>query len=52
MEKVYKQYNQDIKLRLDFNGALDLPRAIRICKELSDYNIEYIEQPVLSLDDL
>jgi len=52
VEKVYKQYNQDIKLRLDFNGALDLPRAIRICKELSDYNIEYIEQPVLSLDDL
>ena len=40
------QYQCDIKLRLDFNGAYDLPRAIRICKMMQDFPIDYIEQPL------
>ncbi|MAV64508.1 MAG: o-succinylbenzoate synthase [Pelagibacteraceae bacterium TMED237] len=51
IEKIYNSYGEKL-LRLDFNGGLDLSKAIRICKELESYNIEYIEQPVLLLDDL
>tara|TARA_B100001029_G_C15062459_1_gene459756 strand:- start:20 stop:1063 length:1044 start_codon:yes stop_codon:yes gene_type:complete len=34
------------KIRIDANGSLDLPRAIRLSKELEKFNIEYIEQPL------
>lgn len=33
-------------LRLDANGAWDVPRAIDVLRELAPYNIEYVEQPV------
>ena len=39
-------YSEGVKLRIDFNENLDLPRAIRVCKELKEYNIDYIEQPL------
>ncbi|MDP7622312.1 MAG: enolase C-terminal domain-like protein, partial [SAR324 cluster bacterium] len=32
--------------RLDVNGAFDLPKAIRFCKEMEAFNIDYIEQPL------
>ena len=28
------------KIRIDANESLDITRAIRLCKELEDYNIE------------
>lgn len=36
------------KLRLDFNGSLDLPKSIRLVKEIEHLKekIEYIEQPL------
>ena len=40
------KYSCDIKFRLDFNGSYDLPRAIRICKMLESFPIDYIEQPL------
>ena len=46
IEAILKKYPKDIKIRLDFNGILDLPRAIRICKEVTSYDIDYIEQPI------
>ncbi len=54
IEKILTQYPNNIKLRIDFNGALDLVKAIRICKSLENYNIDYLEQPlsVSSLQDL
>ena len=39
-------YSDDTKIRIDFNGSLDLTKAIRVCKELESYNIDYIEQPL------
>ena len=39
-------YGPQVKFRLDLNGSLDLPKAIRFCKEMEKFNIDYIEQPV------
>ena len=50
LDMIIPNYNRDIKLRLDFNEGLDLPRAIRVCKELASYNIDYIEQPLNRLN--
>jgi L-alanine-DL-glutamate epimerase-like enolase superfamily enzyme len=33
-------------LRLDANGAWDVPAAIDVLRELAPFNIEYVEQPV------
>ena len=46
-----KSFGEDISFRLDANGAFDLPQAIRFCKEMEAFNIDYIEQP-LSADEL
>ena len=46
IENILKVYPDGIKIRLDFNGQLDLVRSIRVCKELEDFNIDYIEQPL------
>ena len=46
IENILEDYPNNIKIRLDFNGSLDLTKAIRICKELELYNIDYIEQPL------
>ena len=51
LEKLTLKYGEDIKFRVDLNEAYDLPRAIRFCKEMNDFNIDYIEQP-LSRDSL
>ena len=53
LDKIIEKYSHDVKLRLDFNEGLDLPRSIRVCKELQLYNIDYIEQPLhrLSIND-
>ncbi len=41
----------DVRLRLDVNGAWDLPTAIERLEAVARYRIEYVEQP-LSRDDL
>ena len=46
MEKLSLEFDDDILFRLDCNESLDLPRAIRFCKEMEKFNIEYIEQPL------
>ena len=50
LEKILSTYPSCKKLRLDFNGSLDLPRAIRVCKELDGFPIDYIEQPINNPD--
>lgn len=40
------------KLRLDANGGYDLETAIRLCDALDDLPIEYLEQPVASIEEL
>ena len=51
MEHLTQSYGEDVQFRLDLNAALDLPRAIRFCKEMEKFNIDYVEQP-LAVDNL
>lgn len=46
MNYLTKSYGEGIGFRLDLNGILDLPKAIRFCKTMENYNIDYIEQPI------
>ena len=46
MSEISSLYKQDVKFRIDVNEQLDLPRAIRFCKSMEQFNIEYIEQPL------
>ncbi len=54
LDKIQSQFGKDVVLRLDANESFDLPRAIRFCKEVERFNIEYIEQPLKrdALEDL
>ena len=54
MECLTQSYGENVQFRLDLNAALDLPRAIRFCKEMEKFNIDYIEQPLAAenLEDL
>jgi len=54
LEKLTDSYGKKVLFRLDANGFFDLPKAIRFCKEMEKFNIEYIEQPlpVNDVDDL
>ena len=54
IENIVTLLEDNYSLRIDANGSLDLPRAIRLCKELEKFNIEYIEQPLAKneLEDL
>ena len=54
MEYLTKSFGEDIQFRLDANGAFDLPKAIRFCKGMEKFNIDYIEQPLPAnnLEDL
>tara|TARA_B110000263_G_C15300928_1_gene507939 strand:- start:1533 stop:2552 length:1020 start_codon:yes stop_codon:yes gene_type:complete len=54
MEYLTESFGENIQFRLDCNGAFDLPKAIRFCKEMEKFNIDYIEQPLPAnnLEDL
>ena len=54
MEQIASLYGPEIKFRIDVNGQLDLVKAIRFCKSMEEFNIDYIEQPLPydSLEDL
>ena len=41
----------DFKIRIDVNGKWDLGNAIQILNTLEKYNIEYVEQPINSIED-
>jgi O-succinylbenzoate synthase len=41
-----------VKIRLDANGAWDIDTAIRMLAQLAVFDIELVEDPVASLDDL
>jgi len=51
MEYLTKSYGDEVVFRLDCNGAFDLSKAIRFCKEIEKFNIDYVEQP-LPADEL
>ena len=41
-----REVRPDAKLRVDVNAAWDLPKAIKMARQLSIYNLELIEQPL------
>ncbi len=43
---------QEIKLRIDFNGALAIESAKEYLNNLTDFDIEYIEQPCSTLNEI
>jgi len=45
LDSLSTKYN-NIRFIIDLNQAYDLPKAIRFFKEVSRFNIEYIEQPI------
>jgi len=54
IENLSNLFGNDVCFRLDINGGFDLTQAIRFCKEMENYNIDYIEQPIEkhALEDL
>ena len=42
----------DVRLRLDANGAWDIDQAEAILKQCSDFDIDYVEQPVSTPEEL
>jgi o-succinylbenzoate synthase len=41
-----------VRLRVDANGAWDLPTAVRQVRALAAFDVELVEQPVAGLEDL
>ncbi len=52
VKSLYRSLGDDIKYRLDANGKWDVNKTLYIVEQLRDINIEYIEQPVKSFDEL
>jgi o-succinylbenzoate synthase len=54
MEYLTESFGNEVRFRLDANGVFDLPQAIRFCKKMEKFNIDYIEQPLPAnhLEDL
>ncbi len=46
MVMLTKSFGEDTLFRLDANGSFNLTQAIRFCKEMEAFNIDYIEQPL------
>lgn len=50
--RVIDQARKDITFRIDFNGSLQLETALSYCSKLSEFDVEYVEQPCASLDEI
>ena len=46
MTQISSSYQSHVQFRIDVNGQLDLIKAIRFCKTMEQFNVEYIEQPL------
>lgn len=51
LRKVRELY-PEAKIRLDANGAFDVETALELVGKLSDFNLEYFEQPVATIPEL
>jgi L-alanine-DL-glutamate epimerase-like enolase superfamily enzyme len=50
VREVRKAVGPDMKIRLDGNGVYNVPKAVRLCREIEKFDIESIEQPVQAHD--
>ena len=46
LDTLSNKYNSKVKFIIDLNQAYDLSKAIRFLKEIEQFNIEYVEQPL------
>jgi len=51
IKAVRDEIGNDVKLRIDANGKWDLKSAIKNLEKLEEFNLEYAEQPVNSLNN-
>jgi o-succinylbenzoate synthase len=52
LDEISQSLGNHFNIRLDINGAWDIKTAIERIYQLQKYNIEYIEQPVRTLEQL
>ena len=54
LDLLTSKYGKDVSFILDINQNYDLPQAIRFLKEIKQFNIAYVEQPLAKgeLEDL
>jgi len=50
LEKAFKSYNNKTLFRIDFNRGYNLKDTILICDFLSQFKIEYIEEPLMKME--
>jgi len=46
LTELSEKYDDSVRFIIDLNQAYDLPKSIRFFKEMDQFNIEYIEQPI------
>jgi len=44
--RAIRQAHPHIELRVDANGAWSIPTALRVMRQLADFNLQYIEDPI------
>lgn len=52
IKEISKIFGKKIKIRLDANGGWSFEQTVMVMNELADLNIEFLEQPVLAIDEL
>ena len=52
LDAVNNEFGDTIRLRLDNNGSWKFDQAIRNIEKLNNFNVEYIEQPVIRTEEL
>jgi len=52
IKSIFQNFSSDIKYRLDANGKWDADKTLYAVEHLENNNVEYLEQPVKSSDEL
>jgi len=52
IKSISQNFSSDIKYRLDANGRWDVDKTLYAVEHLENINVEYLEQPVKSFDEL
>ncbi len=52
LKKIQKIYGNDIRIRVDINGKWNFENAKNNIEQLSEFKIEFVEQPVSNKNDL
>ena len=50
LNNLYHKYNHDVIFRIDANQAYDIEVFLDLIQKIKQYNIQYIEEPLSSLD--